>query len=110
MCGWQCYRVYYRESMGKASLPAPYSPHRAFYRQKTTRIPACICRLPPPAVLITPNVARFDIFVPGELKFGEFVTLSACIFTSKRNRSWIGNDLYKNAFSPNPEGERSSAR
>src|SRR5215467_11414015 len=73
-------------------------------------MPACICRLPPPAVLITPNVARFDMFVPGELKFGEFVTLSACMFTSRCSRSRIGNDLYRNAFRPNAGGERSSAR
>src|SRR5947207_5464023 len=56
-------------------------------RQNTSRIPACICRFPPPAVLITPKVARFDIFVPGELKLGELVTLSACMFTSNRSRS-----------------------
>src|SRR5579871_1829727 len=78
--------------------------------QKTTRTPACICRFPPPAVLITPNVARFDMFVPGELKLGELVTLSACMFTSRRSRSWIGNDLYRNALSPNAGGERNSAR
>src|SRR5262249_1897138 len=100
----------HHDILGRADAGGQQQECDAGPHQKTTRAPACICRFPPPDVRITPNVARFDMFVPGELKLGEFVTLSACIFTSRCNRSRIRNDLYRNAFRPKPGGERNSAR
>jgi hypothetical protein len=60
--------------------------------QNVIRADPCICR-DPEAELITPNVARLDMFVPGAAKLGELVRPSASIRTWSRKRSRIGERL-----------------